>query len=127
MINQIGTVDVFVKDQDAGIDFYVNKLGFELRMDQSFGPVRWIEVAPPGENTRIVLCTPDFPVYREGRMGGFTDIQFMTEDIQGTHRDLVAKGVRFTREPTEMPFGWQASFVDDDNNEFNLVQPRNFG
>jgi lactoylglutathione lyase len=122
MISHIGTVDVFVSDQDEAIDFYVNKLGFDLRADQSFGPIRWVEVAPGGSQTRIVLCTKEYPVYREGKMGGFTDIQLAVDDVQRTHEELVKKGVHFTREPQQMPFGWQAGFVDPDNNEFNLIQ-----
>ncbi|MEV4433881.1 VOC family protein [Streptomyces sp. NPDC049555] len=124
MISHIGTVDVFVNDQDKAIDFYVNTLGFELRADHSMGPVRWVEVAPAGGQTRIVLCTKDFPVYQEGRIGAFTDIQLITEDIKATHEELTRKGVRFTAEPQQMPFGATiASFTDPDGNGFNLVQP----
>ena len=48
MITAIHTSTVFVTDQDKALDFYVNKLGFEKRMDQPMGPDnRWIEVAPP--------------------------------------------------------------------------------
>ncbi|MCC3776047.1 VOC family protein [Streptomyces sp. UNOB3_S3] len=124
MISHIGTVDVFVNDQDKAVDFFVNTLGFELREDLRFGPMRWIEVAPEGSRTRIVLCTKDFPVYREGNIGRFTDIQFVTEDIKATHDELVRRGVRFTHEPQQMPFGGStATFADPDGNEFNLVQP----
>ncbi len=39
-----------VADQDAAIEFYTHKLGFEVRSDTRFGPngeYRWVEVAPP--------------------------------------------------------------------------------
>ncbi|MEW2574878.1 VOC family protein [Streptomyces syringium] len=124
MISHIGTVDVFVNDQDKAVDFYVNILGFELRADHNLGPMRWIEVAPAGSQARIVLCTKDFPVYREGNIGRFTDIQLVTEDIKATHEELVRRGVRFTHEPQQMPFGvTTATFADPDGNEFNLLQP----
>jgi catechol 2,3-dioxygenase-like lactoylglutathione lyase family enzyme len=38
MISRIRLASVAVRDTDAAIDFYVNKLGFEVRTDQSFGP-----------------------------------------------------------------------------------------
>ncbi|MGX2993272.1 VOC family protein [Streptomyces sp. JNUCC 64] len=124
MISHIGTVDVFVHDQDKAIDFYVNVLGFELREDRSFGPMRWVEVAPVGSQTRIVLCTKDFPVYEEGKIGRFTDIQLVTEDITATHGELVRRGVEFTRAPERMPFGGaNGAFRDPDGNEFFLLEP----
>lgn len=123
MISHIGTVNVFVSDQDKAVDFYVNTLGFELREDQRFGPVRWVEVAPAGSQTRIVLCTKDFPVYEEGKIGRFTDLQLLTDDIEATHEELVRRGVHFTRAPEQMPFGGaNAAFQDLDGNEFLLLQ-----
>lgn len=124
MITRIGTVDVFVTDQDKAVDFYVNKLGLELRRDESMGPMRWIEVAPAGSPTTIVLATSDYPVYREGKIGQFTDIQFFTDDIQETHRDLSARGVTFTTEPEDQSWAWHSAFVDPDGNEFFLIQPK---
>lgn len=71
-----------------------------------------------------MLCTKDFPVYEEGKIGRFTDIQLVTEDIKATHEELVGRGVTFTRPPEQMPFGGSnASFKDPDGNEFFLLQP----
>ena len=56
MITNIAVTGVFVSDEDTALDFYVNKLGFEKRADEPMGDgMRWIEVAPPGAVTRIVL------------------------------------------------------------------------
>jgi catechol 2,3-dioxygenase-like lactoylglutathione lyase family enzyme len=48
--SKIATVIVPMADQDAAVDFYVGKLGFEKRVDIPFGPGpdRWIEVGLPG-------------------------------------------------------------------------------
>jgi catechol 2,3-dioxygenase-like lactoylglutathione lyase family enzyme len=55
-INGVHTVGVPVTDQDRALEFYVGTLGFEKRMDGSFGEgLRWIEVAPPGATTTIAL------------------------------------------------------------------------
>ena len=57
--NKIATVIIPTADQDAAIDFYVNKLGFELRADTPFGgDMRWIEVGLAGESTTIALAPP---------------------------------------------------------------------
>lgn len=123
MISHIATVDVFVRDQDVARDFYENKLGFEVRRDDQMGPLRWIEVAPPGGQTVIVLATADYPVGSEDKIGGFTDIQFVTHDIQSTYEQLVDRGVHFTTKPEHQDWAWHSAFVDPDGNEFFLIQP----
>ena len=57
MIKRVATVSVYVNDEDKALDFYVNKLGFDKREDQPMDDQghRWIEVAPPGAETRVVL------------------------------------------------------------------------
>ncbi|MFC6083841.1 VOC family protein [Sphaerisporangium aureirubrum] len=124
MITHVGTVDVFVRDQDVAVDFYVGKLGFELRRDDSMGPMRWIEVAPPGAKTTIVLATADFPVGSEEKIGIFTDIQLITDDIKSDHELLTSRGVHFTTEPEDQSWAWHSAFVDPDGNEFFLIQPK---
>ena len=62
MLTNIGTITVQVTDQDKALAFYTQKLGFEKRSDEPMGPnQRWIEVAPPGAQTRILLykATPE--------------------------------------------------------------------
>ena len=52
-ITRVGTVVLPVDDQDAALDFFVNTLGFETRLDAEFAPgQRWIEVAPPAPTPR---------------------------------------------------------------------------
>ncbi len=47
------TVGVYIENQDAALDFYRDKLGFELRRRLSMGTGGdWIEVAPPGDRYR---------------------------------------------------------------------------
>ena len=123
MINDIATVGVYVRDQDAALDFYKNKLGFEVRADRPAGNYRWIEVAPPGSTTTIVLGTPAYETGSEAKVGGFTDIQLWTDNIQATHDELVKRGVKFTVKPALMPWGkWHSQFTDPDGNEFFLIQ-----
>ena len=54
-ISEIGTVGIPVADQERALTFYRDTLGFEVRMDASYGPDRWIELAPRGGATSIAL------------------------------------------------------------------------
>ena len=121
MITQIAVTGVFVNNEDEAIDFYVNKLGFEKRADMPMGDgLRWIEVAPPGAATRLVL-TRGFGGWSPERVGQFAGIAFEPDDFKATYQDLSARGVTFTEPPTAMPWGTQAQFVDQDGNGFMLV------
>jgi len=121
MIKQIKLAGVFVNDADKAYDFYVNKLGFEVKEDQKMGEGgRWLEVVPPGATTRLAIATP-FPGQTDAKVGGFTRIAFTTDDIQATYEKLVAKGVHFTEAPTRQVWGdIQAQFADPDGNVFLL-------
>jgi catechol 2,3-dioxygenase-like lactoylglutathione lyase family enzyme len=121
MIKKIALSGIWVSDQDKSIEFFVDKLGFELQEDVMFGNYRWVEVAPPGAETGVPLAKP-YPG-KEVEIGGFTNIIFSTDDINATFEDLKAKGVIFVEEPAEQEWGMmQAMFKDVDDNIFLLVE-----
>ena len=121
-ITQVKTVTVPISDEEKALDFYVNALGFEVRRDEKFGPdMRWIEVAPPGGQTQLVLARGYG--HNADRIGTFTGFVLEADDIKATFEQLKSKGVRFTEEPTPQPWGGiQAQFVDQDDNGYVLVQ-----
>ena len=121
MITQVATVGVFVRDQQRALDFYTQKLGFELRRDEPMSPdARWIEVAPPGAQTAVVLYTPPG---MEDRIGTFANLVLDCDDIHRTHQKLTSRGVEFVEAPAMQPWGmWMAQFKDVDGNQFVLVQ-----
>jgi len=123
MITCARSIPLYVRDQQKAVDFYVGKLGFEKRRDEPMGPgARWIELAPRGAETVLVPFTPPGS---EDRIGTFSGIVFDSDDIEGTYRDLVAKGVEFTQPPQLQPWGMKmALFQDPDGNGFVLVQSR---
>jgi len=89
-ITRVGRVMVPVADQDAGIAFYTEMLGFELVADAPFGEgERWVEVAPPGGGTALALV-PSRGEYQTGRMTG---IALATADARAVYDELKAKGV----------------------------------
>ena len=89
-IAEIGTVIVPVSDQDRAIEFYTQKLGFELRGDVPYGDGdRWVDVAPSGAATTIALVPP-----HEGQAVGVpTNIGLVTDDVDADHSQLKEQGV----------------------------------
>jgi lactoylglutathione lyase len=126
MIEKVGTVSVYVSDQQRAKDFYVNKLGMELVTDAELYPGasnRWIAVAPKGAQTQIILYLPDenWEHYR-GVVGKSQSITLETADVQATYNELKAKGVEFTGEPDVQPWGTFATLKDSEGNSILLVQ-----
>lgn len=118
MIRGIKLASIPVRNQDASLKFYTEKLGFKVATDQPFNEKqRWIELQIPGADTRFVLFTPEG---HEGRIGGFQPMTFWCDDVFATSSQLKAKGVEFTAEPRKEVWGTMAIFKDVDGNQFVL-------
>ena len=135
MLNQLTHVQIWVHDQDEALAFYTEKLGMELREDVTvpeMGNFRWLSVGLPGQDVSITLMAiPGPPVFDEetrdqinkllakGASGG---LFFRTDDAQKSYEELKSRGVEFTQEPTEQPYGIDAGFRDVSGNHFRLTQ-----
>ncbi len=117
-INEVRTVAVSVTDQDRALEFYVGTLGFDTRMDGSFGEgMRWIEVAPPGGSTSIALVAAD-----DQRPAGVdTGIRLATTDAAADYASLRAKGVETGDELIPYPVP-MFTFRDPDGNRLFVVE-----
>ena len=56
-MKRMSLLNVYVKDQDAAIDFYTSKLGFVLAEDVPFGPQRWVTLRLPDDEVVSVSLT----------------------------------------------------------------------
>ena len=137
MLKQLTHVQVWVHDQDEALAFYTGKLGMELREDVTvpeMGNFRWLSVGIPGQDVSITLMAiPGPPVFDEetrdqirkllakGASGG---LFFATDDAQKSYEDMKKRGVEFTQEPTEQPYGIDAGFRDVSGNHFRMAQSR---
>lgn len=113
---------VFTRDEDRAIDFYVNKLGFQLMFDNptEFG-TRFLAFQPPGGGTWLVMSKP-LPGMPD-EVGGRTNIAWETDDIQTLYETLKAKGVEFIQPPTRRFWGGtEALLVDPDGNTYMIQQ-----
>jgi catechol 2,3-dioxygenase-like lactoylglutathione lyase family enzyme len=118
MIRGIKLASIPVRDQEASLKFYTEKLGFKVATDQPFNQTqRWIELQIPGADTRFVLFTPEG---HENRIGGFQPMTFWCDDVFATSSQLKAKGVEFAVDPKKEIWGTMAIFKDVDGNQFVL-------
>ena len=136
MITKLNHVSIFVLDQDSAFDFYVNKLGFKVHTDASMGPgKRWLTVTPPEqpELEITLMLVDDGMMFNKDsaekmrelvRSGTFGFGVFECEDLRATYEELKAKGVEFTKPPTEEFYGYEALFKDDSGNWFSLGQKK---
>lgn len=116
MIRGVKIASIPVRNQDAALKFYTEKLGFKVVTDQPFdGKQRWIELLIPGAETWLALFTPEG---HENRIGGFQPMTFWCDDVFATCSQLKARGVTFAQEPREEPWGTMAIFKDPDGNQF---------
>jgi catechol 2,3-dioxygenase-like lactoylglutathione lyase family enzyme len=136
MIQRLSHVTVYVLDQDEAYDFYVNKLGFEVRMDAKMdNGFRWLNVGPKGQPNLQIVLMPTGPspmmdqetsdalrtLVRKGVLGAGV---FQTANCQQTYEELKAKGVEFTQPPTERFYGIEALMKDNSGNWFSMTQPK---
>jgi catechol 2,3-dioxygenase-like lactoylglutathione lyase family enzyme len=137
MIQKYSHTTIFVLDQDSAYDFYVNKLGLEVRTDARMeNGFRWLTVGPKGQpDLEIVLMQVQAgammdearaeqlrELIRQGTLGAGV---METPNCRRTYEELKAKGVEFTREPTEQFYGIEALFKDDSGNWFSLTERKN--
>lgn len=118
-LQHISVASVYVSDQDKAIDFFVNKLGFDLVSDDQFGEgQRWVEVKTPEGQTSINISkASEFGM----TLGNFAGLVFYSDDVKGTVADLRSKGVEITEEANEQMWGVQAQFKDPDGNTYVIV------
>jgi catechol 2,3-dioxygenase-like lactoylglutathione lyase family enzyme len=133
MLNTISISQIFVPDQDAALQFYVDQLGFEVQTDMEFGPMRFLTVALPSDPGHAVLLEkPGPPGYSEeiaaqvrdliskGAAGGH--LFFTTTDAHKTHAELKERGVELPEEPTVQPYGIDFGFRDPFGNHLRVAQ-----
>jgi catechol 2,3-dioxygenase-like lactoylglutathione lyase family enzyme len=115
-ITQVGTVGIPVTDADRALAFYRDVLGFETRMDGSYGEgMRWIEVAPPGGITTIALVTSGAPA------GIDTGVRLSTDDAAADHATLRTRGVDVDAEVIPYPVP-MFTLRDPDGNRLYVVE-----
>ena len=118
MIRGLKFVSIPVRNQDAALKFFTEKLGFKVATDQVFTEQqRWIELSIPGAQTGVSLFTPKG---HENRIGDFQGMSFWCDDVFATAKTMKEKGVVFDADPKQESWGVSAIFRDVDGNKYVL-------
>ena len=130
MIKTIGGTIIYVSNQSRAVEFYTQKLGFEVKSNMQFGDnIKWIEVAPKESNSTLSLVEPNRELLKTDeeinrakmKIGTDTDVWFYANDIESTYEELKDKGVNLTK-PEKQDWGGTMSILkDQDGNLFGLI------
>ena len=135
---RIANAQLWVHDQDEALAFYTEKLGFEVRADVTLpelGDFRWLTVGPAAQPDMaiVLMAIPGPPVMDaetaaqvEALMAkGFAGTVFLnTDDAHAAYEELKGRGVEFSEEPEERPYGIDSAFRDPSGNSIRLTQVR---
>ncbi len=137
---KIASAQLWVHDQDVALKYWTEKVGMEVRQDVSLPELRfrWLTVGPPGQDdvSIVLMAIPGPPVMddatrdqvREVMAKGFGGTAFLTtDDCQATYDEMKSRGVEFTEEPHEMPYGIDCGFRDPSGNSVRLTQLADIG
>ena len=128
MRQSIVHIALVVRDYDEAIEFYTEKLNFELIEDtyQVEQDKRWVVVAPPGSSGTTLLLAraskPEQDSFVGNQSGGRVFLFLNTDDFWRDYEAMKAKGIKFTREPKQAEYGMVAVFEDLYGNLWDLLQ-----
>jgi len=121
-------IALVVKDYDEAIDFYVNKLNFEL-IEDTYQPEqdkRWVVVAPPNSSGVTLLLAkaskPEQNDFVGNQAGGRVFLFLNTDDFWRDYEYMKSVDIKFIREPKEQDYGMVAVFEDLYGNLWDLLQ-----
>jgi catechol 2,3-dioxygenase-like lactoylglutathione lyase family enzyme len=131
MPQRLSLTALLVDDYDEAIEFYVGKLGFDLREDVPVGgDKRWVVVAPRGSAGGLLLARAVGDRQRGAvgdQSGGRVFLFLETNDFARDHRAYSERGVRFVEAPRHEAYGMVAVFEDVYGNRWDLIQPASSG
>ncbi|MEM1326017.1 MAG: VOC family protein [Bacteroidota bacterium] len=129
MYQRIARTAIVVHDYDEAIEFYTEKLGFELLEDTPFSEVkRWVVVAPQGAKEGAILLAKAKNERERASIGNQTGgrvfMFLFTDDFWRDYNAYRARGVEFVREPAEEEYGTVSVFKDLYGNLWDLIEPK---
>ncbi|MGV3482664.1 MAG: VOC family protein [Sphingobium sp.] len=125
---RIYVTSVLVDDQAKALDFYTNKLGFQVKHDIPMGAHRWLTLVSPEnpDGTELLLEPSEHPAAKPWKAAlledGIPATSFMVDDLNAEYARLVSLGVSFTREPIDAGTVWMAVLDDTCGNLIQIIQ-----
>jgi len=125
-MNNVKIISLLVLDQDAAIEFYTKKLGFQLLEDKTFGESRWVTVGLPAQQEltlALELASADADKAIVGKQAGsHALLAFDTSDCLADYKRMKSQGVKFLGEPQSGPWGTGVQLEDLYGNKLFLSQ-----
>jgi len=123
MIQKLGQIMLYVNNQDQSKAFWTEKLGFKVKAEEDNGEgMRWIEIAPPGADTTIVLQNKAFVAKMHPELNLSTpSLMFYTDNAEQLYNDLKGKNVK-VGDLVEIPGGKVFNFADEEENYFAVME-----
>ena len=135
---KIASAQLWVTNQDEALAFYTDKVGMEVKSDVTMaelGDFRWLTVGPPGQDdvSIVLMAIPGPPVFEPETSekirdllsrGAASAVFLTTEDAKADYEELKSRGVEFTDELSERPYGIDCGFRDPAGNSIRLTQVR---
>ena len=128
MKQSIVHIALVVRDYDEALDFYINKLKFEL-VEDTYQPEqdkRWVVVSPPGSTgVSLLLAKASKSEQHDfigNQAGGRVFLFLNTDDFWRDYNRMVTDGIKFVRPPQEQDYGTVAVFEDLYGNKWDLLQ-----
>lgn len=128
MKQRIAHFALVVKDYDEAIEFYTQKLHFQLLEDTPLSPIkRWVRIAPPGSDECGILLAKaknERELTSVGNQTGGRVFLFMyTDDFDRDHQNLIQQNIEIIRPPSVHEYGKVLVFADLYGNLWDLIQP----
>ncbi len=129
MKQQIVQIALVVNDYDEAINFFTEKLNFNLIEDTVLSETkRWVRVAPPGSSGFCLLLAKAANEEQKSRVGNQTGgrvfLFLHTDDFWSDYKSMKEKGIEFVREPAEEYWGTVAVFKDLYGNLWDFIEPK---
>ncbi len=132
MSNGVGMVGLYVRDQDEALQFYVDKLGFNVHTDVRNGDYRWLTVQHPDQpSLQLGLFAPQQPTLAAATVqsireivakGAMPPLVLVVDDCRAAYQRMSALGVEFTQEPIERYGNIDANFRDSSGNGWKMME-----
>lgn len=137
-MKSIASTQLWVRDQDEAVEFWTSKVGFEIKVDATLpemGGFRWVTVGPVGDSgtTIVLMGIPGEPMIDPGTKEKILELMSMglagtvfigTDDCRADFEEMRNRGVEFTSEPEETPYGIDCGFTDPSGNSARLTQAK---
>lgn len=128
MKQHIAHIALVVNDYDKAIEFYTQKLNFNLIEDTVLSETkRWVLIAPNGSSECRLLLAKAVGEEQKSCVGNQTGVRVFlflhTDNFERDYKEMKSKGIEFVRPPLKESYGTVAVFKDLYGNLWDLIEP----